>query len=364
MAATSMAVLLPAAAAFGAADDHDEPTADEAITSAVRWIGRQQREDGGFDGFVPGAATPDGILALAESAQTEATWANRSALQRVEQDESEAGHTPLDAARRLARGNEDPVVSGRLILRVALPLGVDAGDEGPFGDVIDRATQGLADEETPFADRVDLALALTSAAVELPEGTLDGIVAAQQPTGGWAVDGDPEAETADPATTGAVVDLLVLAGTDVESGPIVAAMQHLASTQARNGTWADADGDPSALATSGAVRAIRAVGHDPSGSCWQTDLSLPAKDTSAEAALIGLQDDDGRFAGEDPVVATASAVHALSGRWLPRGLASEACVPDDGRLLPFEPSLLVLGAIALVGVGGGVRILRSAPSAY
>ena len=63
------------------------------------------------------------------------------------------------------------------------------------------------------------------------------------------------------------------------------------------------------------------------------------------------------------MVATAQAVHALSGRWLPRAPAADACTPEGGGL-PFEPSLLVVGAIAVVGVGGGVRILRSAPGAY
>ena len=32
--------------------------------------------------------------------------------------------------------------------------------------------------------------------------------------------------------------------------------------------------------------------------------------------------------------------------------------------LPFEPSLIVLGAIAVIGVGGGVRIMRSGAAAF
>ena len=61
---------------------------------------------------------------------------------------------------------------------------------------------------------------------------------------------------------------------------------------------------------------------------------------------------------------TSQAVHALSGRWLPRGRATQSCGGPEGSDFPVDPALVVLGAIAVVGVGGGVRILRSAPSAY
>jgi hypothetical protein len=363
-AAAGLAILFPAAAAFGAAADEEPATPNEAVAAAVRWIGRQQRDDGGFDGFIPGAATPDGVLALAESAQSEPEWGNRAALERVDQQTTEGGRTPLDAARRLARGDEEPIVSARLITRVALPLGLGVDDEGPFGDLVARTTDGVTDEDLPFADRVEMALALLSAGAELPEGVIDTVIGAQQPSGGWTADGDPESEAVDLATTGAVVDLLVLAGSDVDNGPPAAALRFVGTTQTHSGAWPDEEGHPSAAATAGAMRVIRAVGHDPSGTCWQTDLGIESGDTTAQAALVALQDEDGRFAGDDTVATTSAAVHALSGRWLPRGRAAEACAPEDGSLLPFEPSLLVLGGIAVIGVGGGVRILRSAPSAY
>ena len=362
-AAIVVAVLLPAAAAFAAAEDDAEArTTDEAVTAATRWLVRQQRAEGGFDGFVPGAATPDGLLALAESAQTEAEWDNRAAVERVESVESEDGKTPLDAARLLARRVEDPALAARLITMVLLPLGLDASEEGPLGDPSGLVVDGLADEDLPFDERIELAIALLSLGTELPEGTVDTVLGAQQPDGGWNADGDPEAEAVDLATTGAAVDLLVLAGVSPEDGPLVAAHRFVAATQTEDGAWPDVEGEPSALATAGAIRAIRAVGHDPAGTCWQTELELPAQSsTSPEAALVAFQEDDGRFAGEDQAVSTSQAVHALSGSWLPRGRAAEACTPESGGL-PFEPSLLVLGAIVVVGVGGGVRILRSEPA--
>ena len=191
---------------------------------------------------------------------------------------------------------------------------------------------------------------------------MDTVLGAQQPDGGWNAEGDPEAEAVDLVTTGAAVDLLVLAGVSPEDGPLVAAQRFVAATQTEDGAWPDVEGEPSALATAGAIRAIRAVGHDPAGTCWQTQLELPAQSsTSPEAALVAFQEDDGRFAGEDQAVSTSRAVHALSGSWLPRGRAAEACTPESGGL-PFEPSLLVLGAIAVVCVGGGLRILRSEPA--
>ncbi|HYF47609.1 MAG TPA: hypothetical protein VD926_15445 [Acidimicrobiales bacterium] len=224
-------------------------------------------------------------------------------------------------------------------------------------------SEGLEADDLALRDRIDLALAQLSNGGELPEGVLDEVLSAQQSDGGWNAEGDPEAEAVDLDTTGAAVDLMVLAGMSTEDDPLEAALGFVAGSQAEDGTWPGPEGESSAIATAGAIRAIRAVGHDPAGTCWQTDLGHEAGSTTPEAALIGLQAEGGQFAGEEPVLATAAAVHALSGRWLPRGRADDACALDEGGL-PFEPSLLVLGAIAVVGVGGGVRILRSGPGGF
>ena len=356
-AASLLALGLPAVAAFAAADEDPTATPDEAVADAVRWLALQQRPDGGFDGFIAGGGTPDTILALAESAQTEPSWGNRSALERVESEVSDDGHTPLDAARRIARRIDDPQVAARLITRVALPVGLEVSGEGPLGDLTGSATEWLADEAIAFDARAELAIALVAAGVALPEGTIETVLAAQQPDGGWNADGDPDAEAVDLATTAAVVDLLVQTGTDATSGPLVAAMAFIGGNRDRQGTWPDAEGDASPVATAGAIRAIRAVGHDPAGTCWATDLGLGAGVPSPVAALVELQEDSGSFGGDDPVRVTSDAVHALSGRWLPLGRATDACAPETGGL-PFEPSLIVLAAIAVIGVGGGVRIMR------
>ncbi len=354
-----LAVGLPGAAAFAAAADETAATPDEAVADAVRWLARQQRPDGGFDGFIAGGGTPDAILALAESAQNEPSWGNRPALARVESEVSDDGQTPLDAARRLARGVDDPQVTARLITRVALPVGLEVSGEGPLGDLTGAAAEWLADDGIAFDARVDLAMALIAGrlGVALPEGTIETVLAAQQANGGWNAEGDPEAEAVDLVTTGAVVDLLVQAGTDPASAPVAAAMAFVGANRDRHGTWPGAEGGPSAAATAGAIRAIRAVGHDPVGTCWATELGLGAGVPSPVAALVRLQDDAGSFGGDDPVPVTSDAVHALSGRWLPLGRAADACAPETGGL-PFEPSLIVLGAIVVVGVGGGLRIMR------
>ena len=362
LAATALVALGPAAATLAAAEGADGgPTADEAVTAAERWLGRQQQADGGFDGFLAGAGTPDTILALAESAQTESAWGNRPALERVESEVSADGHTPLDAARHIARHIDDPQVTARLITRVALPVGLEAGDEGPLGDLTGSASDWLEDDDTSFAARVELAIALVAVGADLPEGLVDDVLAAQQANGGWNADGDADADTVDLVTTGAVVDLLVLVGSDPSSGAIPAAMAFVGDTRDRSGAWPDADGERSAVATAGAIRAIRADGHDPAGSCWLTEVGVDADATAPVPALIALQNDDGSFSGDNPVRATSDAVHALSGRWLPLGRASDACAPESGGL-PFAPSLIVLVLIAVVGVGGGVRIMRSGQS--
>jgi hypothetical protein len=361
LVAAGLALLVPAAAVGAQAED-GAPTPDDAVARAVRWLERQQYDDGGFDGFGAAVATPEAVLAFAESAQTEATWSNRPAVERVDQVVSGDDQTPLDAARRLARGNEDPALAARLVVRVALPLGLDAGEDGPFGDSVSLAAEGVVDDDLPLVDRIEMAISLLSAGAELPEGVLDAVVEAQQEGGGWSA-GDADGEM-DLVTTGAAVDLLVLAGNAPDSPPVAAAVNAVARSQARNGAWPGTDGEVSAEATAGAIRAIRAVGQDPAGTCWQTDLGLAAKPMSASQALVALQADDGHFGAVDSTVATSEAVHALSGRWLPRGRATQSCGPSEGGGFPVDPALVVLGAIAVVGVGGGVRILRSAPSAY
>lgn len=356
-----LALALPAAALAAAADEPG-PTPDEAVAAAVAWLARQQRPDGGFDGFIAGGGTPDVILALAESVQSEPSWGGRPALERIESEVSDDGRTPFDAARRIARRVDDPAVTARLLSRVALPVGLEVSGEGPFGDLTGAATDWLADDDLALDTRVELAVALVAAGVALPEGTLETVLEAQQADGGWNAEGDPDAELVDMATTGAVVDLLVLTGTDPASGPVAAAMAFIGSNRDRRGTWADAEGEPSPVATAGAIRAIRAVGHDPVGTCWATDLGLGAGVPSPVTALVDLQGDDGSFGGDDPVRVTSEAAHALSGRWLPLGRAADACAPETGGL-PFEPSLIVLAAIAVVGVGGGARIMRSGAAA-
>lgn len=356
----TLAVVLTAGPALGARQEQDP---DEAVAEAVRWLSRQQQEDGGFDGYVPGGGTPDAILALAESAQTDPSWSVRQAVDRIDEATNDEGRTPLDAARRIARRDEAPGVTARLITRVALPLGLEVADDGPLGDLVAAAGTALEDPDLTFADRVELLVALVAAGASVPPDTAEVVAAAQQADGGWNADGDPEGDAADLATTGAAVDLLVLLGVDPAGGPVPLALAFVAESRARNGAWADPAGEASAIATAGAIRAIRAAGHDPAGSCWLTSQGRSANERSAVDGLLRLQDDDGAFAGADPVVAASDAVHALSGRRLPLGRADDACAPDEPGF-PVEPSLLVLGAIAVVGVGGGLRIMRGAPGAY
>ncbi len=340
------AVVLLAAAVPAGARARD-PQA-RSVATAARWIGDQQDPDGGFPGGE--VATPEAILALAESAQTSDEWSGREGFERVEEQVGADGDTPIDAARRLARRTDDPGVVARLLLMVAQPLGTETGADGPFGDLVERVARLAADPGTDFDDHVLLTAALLSVGVTPPEGGVERILAAQQPDGGWNATGDPEAATVDLATTGWAVETLVQAGNDPATGPVAAALSFVGSTRLPRGAWPDEAGDRSAVATAGAVLALRAAGYDPATTCWPGSGS-----TAPLESLRDLQAEDGSF-GDVP--ATAAAVHALSGTWLPRVVGGDPCAPAESGF-PVDPTLVVLVLIAAVGVGGGIRIMRS-----
>jgi hypothetical protein len=362
LAAGAILALVPAAVAIAAAEDGPR-SPDDAVAAAAIWLSDHQRPDGGFDGFVPGGNTPDAVLALAESAQTSPNWSNGDALERVESDIAEDGSTPLSAVRVISRRVDDPGVNARLITRIALPLGLDPGEEGSLGDLIGQAGEALADDDVVFVDRVESAIALLSAGAPLPDGTIEGVVAAQQANGGWNADGDPDSDVVDLRTTGAVLDLVVLAGADPEAAPVPAALAFVGSSRNESGAWPNLEGELDATATAGAIRAIQAVGHDPDDSCWETELGIEVNAVAPVPALMALQQEDGGFVGDNAVLVTSEAVHALSGRWLPLGRTEDQCTPEGGGL-DVDPSLIVLGAIAVVGVGGGARIMRSGHSSF
>jgi hypothetical protein len=352
----ALAVLGPAPGAL-AAEESGSSTAEEAVAAAVRWLGEEQRPDGGFDSVIPGAETPDAILALAESTQTEARWSTRAAVERVETERSPGGQTPIDAVQSILDEAGTPGTVARAVTRVALPLGLDTGEEGPLGDLLRKVDRALADDEVAFADRLELGIAALAAGITVPEGMVDEVAAAGQANGGWNADGDPDRHVVDLRVTGAAVDFLVLAGADPQSEVVVGAVRLVASSEEAAGGWLDPDGRPDVRATAGAIRVIRAIGQDPAAECWRTSLGAAAAENSAVDFLIDQQRDNGRFPGRPPQLTTSEAVHALSGRWLPLGRVPEQCHSDSGGG-PFSPSLIVLGVVAVVCVVGGFRIMR------
>ncbi len=366
MALRSLALLASGAvvafAPTGVALAADAPprTSDEVVADATRWLSDQQQRDGGFDQALPGVETPDAILALAESAQTEAEWSTRAAIERVD-GQTTRGRSPLDAVSRA--GTDAPGTLARVILRVALPLGLDPGDEGEMGNLVARAQRALGHDDVGFLDRVELGRALLAAGDTLPEGMADEVLDAQQVNGGWNEDGDDDGEEVDLRTTAAVVDLLVRAGVDPAGQSLESALELVGDTEAEDGWSADGtEGAADAEATAGAIGVVRALGFDPAGTCWQSHLGVEQGDTSAVQRLIALQEHDGSFDAEHPVLTTSEAVHALSGRWLPRGRAADRCAPPTEQQ-SFPLSLVVLGAIAVLGVGGGIRIMRNGSQA-
>jgi hypothetical protein len=238
---------------------------------------------------------------------------------------------------------------------VAVPLALDT-TEGPLGDLTAQVDRALGRDDLRFPDWLELGRAQLDLGGTLPEGMVDEVLAAQQANGGWDDEGDPDGERPDLRTTAIAVDLLVRAGVDPAGQQLESALELVGESQGDDG-WAVRGNRADPLATAAAVTIIRALGFDPAGPCWQVHLGIEPTDATAEDHLVALQDEDGSFAGDHPVLTTSEAVHALSGRWLPRGRAADRCsAPTEQQSFPI--SLVVLGAIAVIGVGGGIRILR------
>lgn len=277
---------------------------DEAIANATSWLLDQQDESGGFQGLsgAPDAGTTiDAIFAL-------------SAADASGVDTADA----IPAAVEFLGSGDDSLVYVQSGVGQAakLVLGLHAAGVTPptiaSVDPVAILTFGQ-DEETgiygtgPFDHALAL-LALSVAGEAIPESAIDALEETRTESGGWAFDGQTDADAADSNTTALVVQALVATGND-DSDMLDDALAFLETTVSADGAAFDAvESSPTdANSTAQVLQAQIAAGEDTG---------------VLAAALLTFQNASGAFffVADDPadnLFSTAQAIPALAGLALP-----------------------------------------------
>jgi hypothetical protein len=175
---------------------------------------------------------------------------------------------------------------------------------------------------------------------------LQAVRAGQQANGGWNFLGDSTGTDIDPDTTALAVEALVAGGADASDPALQAALKFFAANQQTNGAWQSfgAD-DPNS--TSSAIFALTALGFDVETPCWRNtaDPTLAANAYASPTAwIISQQQNDGRIASPNDAFppintfATSQSVEALLQRWLPIArAAAQTCATPVTPVTPVNP---------------------------
>jgi hypothetical protein len=144
--------------------------------------------------------TSEAVLAIAEQAQSGATWSTSQALTAVQNFTNPQGTNPLPFLDLVSAGALSPGKAAKLIVLVAKPLGFDptsfdpAGDGSPVNLVAAMGSgnpDGSFGPATAFNQTLFAALAKKLVDGAVPSLTVDYIRSKQKPSnGGWAFDAD------------------------------------------------------------------------------------------------------------------------------------------------------------------------------
>ena len=310
----------------------DDTAARSTSTRARNWLVTQQQANGGFElsGF-DGFETPDATLAIAEAAQQQGGWSTAQALAAV-QAVKVGGKSALDWADDFADGAITAAQAAKLVVLVAVPLGLDPRAFNPQNDARTRNLMGIINAGKQadgsygaFNGTLYAALAKWLVSGAVPADTLAYVRAGQQASGGWDFANDPTATDADIDTTSLVIQVLVAAKVAPTDTDLVHALAFLAHAQQADGAFQSfgAD-DPNSTST--AIMAITAVGENPVDSCWR-DRAVPALKGTHYSSPVGWLNGQGATDGHivspndafPPVntFASTQSIEALRRGWLP-----------------------------------------------
>jgi hypothetical protein len=322
-----------AALLFGACrfTGFNDPVAKTAAKDATNWLRGHQLADGSFElaGF-PGFETPDAVLAIAENAQTTATWDPSEALDGVNAV-TKGGNSGLHALDDLADAGLDAGQAAKLVVLDTEPLGLSATAFNPDGDAGSvnleaTITAGAQPNGSYGAFNATLyaAIALRLLHDAVPANTLAYIRGAQQANGGWSFSGLPGGTDLDIDTTGLAIQALAAAKVKLNDVDLRQGLAFLAAQHQANGAW-QAFGSDDPNSTSVAAFALTAAGFDPNKPCWR-DVVTPgdAGDpyTSPIAWLETQQKANGRIASPNDgfginTFATTQSIEAFRRAWVP-----------------------------------------------
>ena len=345
-----------------AGDVRSEATADRAVT----YLATQQQSSGGFGGdtsvtdpFV-GSETVDAVLAIGEAAQSTLGY-DGVAARRAVVSLTKSGRSGLDFLDDLSESEQSAGKYAEIAI-AAVAVGIDPRRFDPQGDgVVDLVARIDATRTPGFYGDLLVIKALAYAGRPVTAASRDALLAAQRSDGGWNFSGDQDpANASDTDVSGAVLELLVAAGVDIDGEPVRRAVAFLASQQNADGGF-HASFDPSSnpSSTRNAVLGLTAAGHDVTDRCWQP-ATRPF--VSPDRYLRDAQDPSGRIGQPTdftPSQYTSVAVQSLLRNFQPVARRGRAACPTTGyRLVAADGGVFTFGDAGFFGSTGGLALNR------
>ena len=361
---SAVAGLVAAALAFGPAlpAGAADPRSDASADRAVAYLATEQQPSGGFggdtDATTGGTETVEAVLAIAEAAQTTLAY-DAAAARRAVAAVTKGGRSALDFLDDLAETDQSAGKYAEITL-AAVAVGIDPRRFDPQGDgPVDLVARIDAKNAPTFFGDLLVLKALAYAGRPIPASNRDALLAAQRSDGGWNFAGDQDpSNPSDTDITGAVLELLVAAGVDVDAESVRRAVAFLASQQNADGGFHPAyDSASNPTSTRTAILGLTAAGHDATGGCWQT-AARPF--VSPDAYLRSIQEGSGRVGPKAdffPTQNTSAAVQGLLRNFQPvarRGLA--ACPTTGYRLVAADGGVFTFGDAGFFGSTGSLTL--------
>lgn len=259
------------------------------LNKGIAWMTTQQKDDGSFDGFNPGASI-DACLALV-------------AANRKPQDVATNGKTVLDylAGEAASYAPQGASAAGKLAACVAA-AGANTQSFGGI-DLVAQITATYSTTTGAYGsstwDQAWAIIGLKASGQSIPSNAVDYLKAIQATGGGWGF--MPQASSADVDSTGLALQALAAAGvtqntaTLAADSAVEAGKTYLNTTQQSDGGWAGYDGTTSTSSTAFAIQGLTAVGEDATGIDWTIEDNSAFNNPMD--ALLGLQDPQGGFKG-------------------------------------------------------------------